>query len=176
VKCPKCKEIFTAAPEDVSVAPGNEPKKESVTETLEQRIDSGSSAGMTAQDEASLEEELAKIFDDMKKSTAEQEDEGEGPLSEEDLQSQLEDILDERCSVCGTIVGKSTKHELYGQVFCTNCLPETAEGEEAARHLTVSGQKETAKEAGGLRKLGAVLAGLVILGLIVFAGYYIVQM
>jgi predicted Zn finger-like uncharacterized protein len=189
VKCPKCKEIFTAEEEGSSATLGNEPKKKSPIETAGQRTVAESSAGMTAMDEASLEEELAKIFDDMKKSTAEHEtepvgnraaeEEDTGPLSEEELQSQLEDILDERCSVCGTIVGRATKHELYGNVYCSNCLPEIEEGADAAagRHLTLSGDIGPKKKSSGFwRNLGAVLAGLVIIGLIVAGGYYLIQM
>ncbi len=189
-RCPKCKEIFTAIADEASVVLGDEPTRESTISPSAQSIKTGDSSGMTAQDEANLEEELAKIFDEMKQSSTEEVEEpvgtaaeddfyadvDTGPLSVEQLQAQLEDLMDERCAVCGTIVGKATKLELNGVVYCSKCLPGIDDAVEGGKHLTVSQKPRQEKESGALRKLGSVLAGLVIIGIFIAAVYYIAVM
>jgi predicted Zn finger-like uncharacterized protein len=64
VKCPKCKEVFRV---EVAQAPPAQ-KKEPIIEASRHGVGTAPAPGMTAQDEASLEEEIAKIFDDMKRS------------------------------------------------------------------------------------------------------------
>jgi predicted Zn finger-like uncharacterized protein len=74
VKCPKCKKIFRVTEKTDYPAPKNELKKGSVIEASGHVADtSGPAPGMTAQDEAALEQEIAKIFDDMKNSALEEE-------------------------------------------------------------------------------------------------------
>jgi predicted Zn finger-like uncharacterized protein len=189
-KCPKCKEIFTAMTEEAPVALGDEPTRESTISPSAQTIETGDSSGMTAQDEANLEEELAKIFDDMKQSSSDEEEESvetaaeddfyadvdTGPLSVEQLQAQLEDLMDERCAVCGTIVGKATKLELNGVVYCSKCLPGMDDDSEGGKDLTVTQKAKQEKEPGTLRKLGTVVAGLVVIGIFIAAVYYIAVM
>jgi predicted Zn finger-like uncharacterized protein len=186
VRCPKCKEVFRVAEAKTPVAPKKEPPKAPpqapVMETvghvtdakpasgmkaqeeaaLEQEIakifeDTKTAPGMTAQDEAALEQEIAKIFDDMKHSAMDNDleslpdtrtsdegpsmsrmnpditDAGGGSISEEDLKSELEDMLGKKCSVCGTFVGQATKHEIGGNVYCSVCLPAEG-GEESKSH------------------------------------------
>ena len=153
VRCPKCKEVFKVTAATAPPAPENEPKKEPIIEASGYVTDAAPAPGMTAKDEAALEEEIAKIFDDMKKSatdpwpdtqtlnndtaasdrtegdeTKESSGTDSGPLSEEDLKSELEDILGENCSMCGTNVGKATKFELDGKIYCSACLPEGGGG------------------------------------------------
>jgi predicted nucleic acid-binding Zn-ribbon protein len=189
-KCPKCGDIFTATAEEAPVALGDEPTRESTISPSTQTIETGDSPGMTAQDEANLEEELAKIFDEMKQSSAEEEEEpvgtaaeddiyadiDTGPLSVSQLQEQLEDLMDERCAVCGTIVGKANKLELNGVVYCSKCLPGIDDAVEDGKHLAVTEKAEQEKESGALRKLGTVVAGLVIIGIFIAAVYYIAIM
>jgi hypothetical protein len=195
VKCPKCTKAFQVVAEKPPVERVFEPVTESATETAGYEADTGASPGMTAQDEADLEEELAKIFDDMQRETPDSEEEPdveEGDdfeslfghidpedlsLSEEELQTQLEDIMDESCTVCGTIVGKSNKHELNGKVYCTNCLSMTEGDAETGRDLEVTkGVEQEGESSGMMKKLGAVLSGILIIALIIAAGYYFTQM
>jgi predicted Zn finger-like uncharacterized protein len=69
VKCPKCKEIFRVEVAKAPSAQKKEPIKEPIIEAPAPVMNAKPAPGMTAQDEASLEEEIAKIFDDMKRST-----------------------------------------------------------------------------------------------------------
>lgn len=199
VKCPKCNEIFTVAAEENPFSPEDAAYMESALETPGRAAAAGSSSGIVDQDEASLEEELAKIFEDMKRSTPTEEPEqatadtslglghsierntgmDEVGLSEEELESELEDIMGDKCSVCGTDIGRATKYELNGVVYCANCLPETDSGTEEAeeRDLTVSEDKMSEEKSGGVfSKILGVLAGIVVIGLIVYAAYYFTQM
>ncbi len=195
VKCPRCNDIFKVLAEDAPVSSDKGAVREAVIEASGHVVDAGAGPGMTAHDEAALEQELAKIFDDMKRSTTDQETQpdpapegrgtkavevGDGSLSEAELESELDDILGEKCSVCGTFVGRATKHELNGNVYCSACLPDTSAdtGTQGRRDLAVSKEMEQKMEeqAGLMKKLGAVLAGIVIIGLIVFASYYFTQM
>ncbi len=197
VRCPKCKEIFKV--DGMGRTPDfleDEHKMESGIETPSPGNKPPPSQGMTAQEEANLEEELAKIFDDMKKSSVEQkiepdpkqaqlsgmvkeESEKGDTLSDRELASELDEIIGEKCSVCGTMVGRATKHEVNGKVYCSNCLTETGSDAETdiGKDLTVTQDAGGKKESGGiLKKIGALFAGILIIALIVFAGYYLTQM
>ena len=205
VRCPKCKEVFkvtaaTAPPP----APEKESKKEPIIEASGYVTDAGPAPGMTAKDEAALEEEIAKIFDDMKKSatdhvpdpwpdtqmqdkdtaasgrtakneTKENSKTDSGPLSEEDLKSELEDILGENCSMCGTNVGKATKFELDGKIYCSACLPEERGGESSSStDLTVSGSDQKKTLQSDWESKGAILGAIGIIAVILFVAIYII--
>ena len=192
VRCPKCKEEFTA----IATTDPPAPEKDYSMEASGFVTDTKSSPDMTSQDEAALEDEIAKIFEDMKSSptdpepdfwqdmqTSEKEETGYGseenigPLNEEDLKSELEDIIGEKCSACGTFVGKSTQHNLDGKVYCSACLP-TEGGEEAeassSRDLAVSKSDAQKTSKTDWEGKAAILAALGILGVILYAAYYII--
>ena len=160
---------------------------------------------MTAQDEAALQDEIAKIFEEMTRSETdpvpdsrqdrtgqgderdaesaaqrgkdESSQEDTGSFSEEDLAGGLEDILGEKCSVCGALVGQNTQHELEGKVYCSACLP--AHNGEAGES---SSSKELALADSEARKpskrdwegKAAILAALGIFAVILFAAFYII--
>ena len=206
VRCPKCKEIFkvtaaTAPPPVSEMEPKKEPKNDPIIEASGHVTDAAPSPGMTAQDEADLEDEIAKIFNDMKKSvpdhgpdpwqdaglldkdmtelgeTAQGEKKESGPLSEEDLKSELEDILGENCSMCGTSVGKATKFDLDGKVYCSSCLPEGEGGGDevsSSKDLAVSGSAPKKASQSDWEGNAAILAAIGIIAVILFAAIYII--
>ncbi len=191
VRCPKCKEIFKTTEE---TAPPASEKDQSV-ETPGYLSDAKPSPVMTSQDEAALEDEIAKIFEDMKSSptdpatdfwqdmqasekgeAVEGHEDKSGSLSEEDLLSELEDAVGEQCSACGTFVGKSTQYNLDGKVYCSACLP-TEGGEEGG----ASSSKDLAVAGSGAQKISttdwegnaAILAALGMLAAVIAAAVYI---
>ncbi|MDR3628886.1 MAG: hypothetical protein P4L42_00975 [Desulfocapsaceae bacterium] len=147
VKCPKCNEIFRASSEEEDFFPlpgqgGDASVLKSGHESADQTL---------AEDEAALEDELAKIFEDMKNSGPEQ-NAGAGEvahapepdaaadaetaaaletpksdeaalLNDEELESAIEGLLGENCSVCGIAVEESGKHVHEGLAFCQACAP-----------------------------------------------------
>jgi predicted Zn finger-like uncharacterized protein len=180
VKCPKCKQVFRVEEATVASAPAKESQRGVIIESSGSMTDPA--PGLTAQDEAALEQEIAKIFDDMKSSamnlsgdlkpdagaskdfgnktslSAAGKDEGQGAddaentsISEDDLISELQEMLSKKCSVCGTFIGQGVKHEVGGNVYCSVCLPDGGGGDDvlAGKDLTVSkkpGVKSTWKE------------------------------
>jgi hypothetical protein len=207
VRCPKCKEIFKVAAASATsssaaeMEPGKEPKNDPIIEASGHVIDAAPSPGMTAKDEADLEEEIAKIFSDMKKSTPDHEPDSwkdtelmdqdtaaldgttkeetkeGGPLNDEDMQSELENILGENCSICGTPVGKATKHDLEGKVYCSACLPEGEGGggeASSSKDLAVSGTAPQKTSTSDWEGNAAVLAALGIIAVILFAAVFII--
>ena len=207
VKCPKCKEIFSVGAANVPPVPKNELKRGSVIEPSGYTTDSKQAPGMTAQDEAALEQEIAKIFDDMKNSAMEQElnsmadtgssdsigsamnwdmdtkdmrkdlsDSEKQSLSEEDLISELQEMLGKKCSVCGTFIGQGAKHEIGGNVYCSVCLPErggTSTETSAGKDLTVSKGPDP-KNAGKdfWKTMGMKFVGLAVIVTILVALVY----
>ena len=207
VKCPKCKEVFRAEAAKVPPVPKKEPKRESVIEASGYATDSEQAPGMTAQDEAALEQEIAKIFDDMKNSAMEQElnsmaetkssdsigsemnwdmdtkdmrkdlsDSEKQSLSEEDLISELQEMLGKKCSVCGTFIGQGAKHEIGGNVYCSVCLPEgrgTDTETSAGKDLTVSKGPEPKNARKDFWKtMGMKFVGLAVIAMILVALVY----
>ena len=201
VRCPKCKEIFTAME---TPAPSRD--HGSLPETSGYHQGETPAPGMTAQDEAALEDEIAKIFEDMTRSAPDnvpdsrqernalqegsqdtgspaQEDSAgssqEDSLNEEELKSGLEDILSEKCSACGAPVGKSTQHDLEGKVYCSACLPsDSGEADElsSGKELAVSDSEAPKTLKGDWEGKAAILAALGILAVILFAAVYIIIM
>jgi predicted Zn finger-like uncharacterized protein len=192
VRCPKCKEVFKAI--ETTAPPA--PEKDHSNETSGYMTDTRPSPDMTSQDEAALEDEIAKIFEDMKSSptdpepdfwkdmqtsekgeTADGSEENIGSLSEEDLKSELEDILGEKCSACGALVGKNTQHNLEGKVYCSACLPaEGGEENEASssRDLAVSDSDVQKASKTDWEGKAAILAALGIIAVILYAAFYII--
>jgi hypothetical protein len=205
VRCPKCKEIFKVTVATVTpYATEKEPQKDPVIEASGHVTDTGPAPGMTAKDEAALEEEIAKIFDDMKKTatdhgpdpwqdtqtldkdaaapdtTAKSEIKDSsgtdiGSISEEDLKSELENILGENCSMCGTQVGKATKYNLDGKIFCSACLPEGGGGESSSsKDLAVSGSNLKKTLPSDWEAKGAIIGAIGIIAVILLVAIYII--
>jgi hypothetical protein len=208
VKCPKCKEIFkvtaVAAPHpSPEMESWKEPKNDSIIETSGHVSDAAPSQGMTAKDEADLEDEIAKIFSDMKKSAPDQapdpwqdsglldqdmtaldgtatgETKDGDSLNDEDMQSELENILGENCSMCGGPVGKATKHDLDGKVYCSACLPEgegSAGEVSSSKDLAVSGAapQKASKSESDWEGNAAILAAIGIIAVILSAAIFII--
>jgi hypothetical protein len=152
VKCPKCGEKFRVPPEEEAVFPPSEV----AMAALAPDAVSESPEKIPAQDDASLNEELAKIFQDMNESRPEEaaaeeaeEEEGETasittqaaeahevpeagvvtgsePSEDEELESEAEDVLGETCSVCGASVENAAGSD-NGPIFCSACAQEAPE-------------------------------------------------
>jgi predicted Zn finger-like uncharacterized protein len=207
VKCPKCKEVFRVEATMVPPTPKNEYQNGSVIKASGYATDSEKAPGMTAQDEAALEQEIAKIFDDMKNSAMEQElnsivetgssdsigsamnwdmdtkdmrkdfsDSEKQSLSEEDLISELQEMLGKKCSVCGTFIGQGAKHEIGGNVYCSVCLPEgggTGTETSAGKDLTVSkGPVPKTAWKDFWKMVGMKFVGLAVIAIILVALVY----